>query len=449
MSKSKRSMYFFITLIICFLVIGYSLIYNMKIRRDEIENKDYEFLEGKRIVRVWLSKDRMSSTRGYQADKFNEENNDIYIMLGLYDTNDYSNVIKTAVAAEKGPDIMVYNGFELIKDDKIKKLNELGIYDNSIKKENFVYYNSNPVGVRLNETTVKFIWNKEIFKEAGLDPNNPPKTWQEVIKYSKIIKEKCPEITPLQFPIKDYQDFRGIIGGPSVNKDSIYTSFWNYNEKKYTYESIKNILQIYNELYEKGLLEEDFDQKSKNNLRMDFYKGNVAMHLSMFEDKGYFTNVVPLNFDLGITDLPKFNIEDNNKNYFISNSNFLVINSTIDEKSSKEREAIEKVFKWLTSEEVNKEILKTRLDISPLIEDTEIHNDIYPEYNDLKNFETEILDPSIFMSRNSQKTIDLCLEAIKGERNIDEVIKELNLMYQESVELTEKNREIHLDSYKK
>ncbi|HPZ74608.1 MAG TPA: sugar ABC transporter substrate-binding protein [Candidatus Pacearchaeota archaeon] len=34
------------------------------------------------------------------------------------------------------------------------------------------------------------LYNRQIFEEAGLDPDNPPKTWAEIIEYSRIIKDK-------------------------------------------------------------------------------------------------------------------------------------------------------------------------------------------------------------------------------------------------------------------
>ncbi len=46
-----------------------------------------------------------------------------------------------------------------------------------MKSEDFVYFNGDPIGVRLSEENVKFIWNKEIFKKVGLDPNKPPQNW--------------------------------------------------------------------------------------------------------------------------------------------------------------------------------------------------------------------------------------------------------------------------------
>ena len=35
-----------------------------------------------------------------------------------------------------------------------------------------------------------FIWNADIFKRAGLDPDKPPATWDDVVKYSKQIHDK-------------------------------------------------------------------------------------------------------------------------------------------------------------------------------------------------------------------------------------------------------------------
>ena len=45
-------------------------------------------------------------------------------------------------------------------------------------------------GVPTNNETMAFIWNADIFKRAGLDPEHPPATWDDVVKYSKQIKDK-------------------------------------------------------------------------------------------------------------------------------------------------------------------------------------------------------------------------------------------------------------------
>ncbi len=173
------------------------------------------------------------------------------------------------------------------------------------------------------------------------------------------------------------------------------------------------------------------------------------MHLSTFEDKGYFSNIIPLNFDIGINSLPKFKESHEDKQYYLSNSNFLCINNYILKKTEKEQKAVKEVFQWLTSENTNREILNTRMAISPTIKKAQVKNDIYKEYNEVSNFKTEVLDPSIFISRDSAKTVKLSVDAIKGNKSIDEVIKQLNYSYGEYCDLTQKYRKIQLNTFKK
>ncbi len=45
-------------------------------------------------------------------------------------------------------------------------------------------------GILTNNETMGFIWNAKIFKDAGLDPESPPATWDDVVTYSKTIHDK-------------------------------------------------------------------------------------------------------------------------------------------------------------------------------------------------------------------------------------------------------------------
>jgi multiple sugar transport system substrate-binding protein len=52
-----------------------------------------------------------------------------------------------------------------------------------------VTYEGKYFGIPTNNETMAFIWNKSLFAEAGLDPENPPATWADVVAYSKQIKD--------------------------------------------------------------------------------------------------------------------------------------------------------------------------------------------------------------------------------------------------------------------
>jgi multiple sugar transport system substrate-binding protein len=45
-------------------------------------------------------------------------------------------------------------------------------------------------GIPTNNETMALIWNAKIFADAGLDPENPPATWDDVVTYSKQIHDK-------------------------------------------------------------------------------------------------------------------------------------------------------------------------------------------------------------------------------------------------------------------
>lgn len=52
-----------------------------------------------------------------------------------------------------------------------------------------VTYQGEQWGVPVAFSTKAFYWNKDLFKEAGLDPETPPKTWAEVIDAAKAVTE--------------------------------------------------------------------------------------------------------------------------------------------------------------------------------------------------------------------------------------------------------------------
>ncbi len=53
-----------------------------------------------------------------------------------------------------------------------------------------VTYQGDTYGIPTNNETMGFIYNAKIFKDAGLDPEKAPPTWDDVVAYSKQIKDK-------------------------------------------------------------------------------------------------------------------------------------------------------------------------------------------------------------------------------------------------------------------
>ena len=298
--KSKQR----VSIVLMILLLSISTVYYFIRPEPSYKVKLPEEAEGKTVVNLWMKNSEDSETRRNQVARYNLENDDnIYINYVVYG-NDYSNMLKVALSSTQKPDIFQYGYATLLTKEEIEPLDDFGINTEKYGKNNFLYYNGKPYAATLSANKAKLLWNKDIFAAAGLDPENPPKTWEEVIAYSEKIKEKYPEVTPFAFPVNNFENIKLSVGNPSVALDTIYHTFWDYENGEYKFDSAKRILEIYNHLYEKEMLAEDFHEKNRKDIRFDFYSQNSAMIIGSYEDQRYFNNIVAADFQIGIADLP-------------------------------------------------------------------------------------------------------------------------------------------------
>jgi multiple sugar transport system substrate-binding protein len=112
------------------------------------------------------------------------------------DYNQMLDKLRTAAAGNAAPDIArlpILWGAEFAAKGQLA---EVQLEEFGFKREDFwsgalksVTWNGKIYGVPTNNETMAFIWNKDIFKKAGLDPETPPATWDDVVKYSAQIKK--------------------------------------------------------------------------------------------------------------------------------------------------------------------------------------------------------------------------------------------------------------------
>jgi multiple sugar transport system substrate-binding protein len=81
-------------------------------------------------------------------------------------------------------------------------------------------WNGKQYGIPTNNETMAFIYNADIFKRAGLDPDHAPKTWDDVVKYSKQIHDKLgiPGNTPVTRHSGSCPSFGPLAGARSTRR---------------------------------------------------------------------------------------------------------------------------------------------------------------------------------------------------------------------------------------
>jgi multiple sugar transport system substrate-binding protein len=111
--------------------------------------------------------------------------------------NDLLDKLRTSAAGNSAPDtvrLQILGGVEFAAKGYLAEIN---LADYNLKAEQFwpgalksCTWNGKLYGIPSNNETMAFAYNKKVFEKAGLDPHSPPATWDDVVKYSKAIKDK-------------------------------------------------------------------------------------------------------------------------------------------------------------------------------------------------------------------------------------------------------------------
>jgi len=123
-------------------------------------------------------------------------------------------------------------------------------------------------------------YNKKLFAQAGLPADWQPKSWDDILSTAKTLKQKLPDVTPLQInagtamgEATTAQGFLPLLAGTGV---SLYDNGkWQGNSKQ-----IRDVLSFYNTIYNTdGLGDKNYqlDAKGRDESFADFAAGKVAI----------------------------------------------------------------------------------------------------------------------------------------------------------------------------
>jgi len=157
-------------------------------------------------------------------------------------------------------------------------------------------------GIPFQRSTIVLYYNKEMFKEAGLDPNHPPATWQEMAEYAQKLTKRDASGKATQWGVQipasgfPYWLFQGLTtenGVQLMNAAGTET----YYDKPAVIEALQYWVDLTGKYkaHPEGIVEWGTTPK-------DFFERKVAM---MWTTTGNLTNVRSnAKFDFGVAMLP-------------------------------------------------------------------------------------------------------------------------------------------------
>ena len=422
-NKKKLKVFSAVTIVLILLICAY----RMTVVHKRITQSPYpEEANGKRVVNIWLRDNYYTLDLIDRIHKFNDENKTYYIYVRHFG-DDYYNMLRIALITGNKPDVFRLGFFDSLKDDSIYSLDKAGFNYKDLDQNTVFKYHGVPMGVNISGNIPYFMVNTDVLKSCGL-PQRSPKTWDEVISFARAIKKKYPNMTPFEFPCTNYYDMKISFGETSIVRGETYPSFWDYKKGKYSFDQVKNLFKIYNQMYKENLLAGNYNIISRNRVIDDFTYGRAAMVLTNYDDFRFEDDKGRFKFKYIMTNYPTFDGKQSEQ-YYIDEINTFVINSnSADVKSASEtfrmlndiclKDKSTGIFNYNKTVPIGGEKLK------------------YPE-----------LDPTDDLNFNQRIVANIFIDAVKGDVTPDDAANQLDDFFTDYCGKAKEINSTYFDNY--
>ena len=148
--------------------------------------------EGVTILEVW-SRDNVAALLETPVKEFNESQDKVEVKVTPIPANAFAEQYATALAAKKAPDVVTLDLVHVpyfasigAFKDITPEFDQLEYKDQLTEAMvNLGQVEGKQYAVPLSADVSGLIYNKDHFREVGLDPEKPPVTWQELREYAK------------------------------------------------------------------------------------------------------------------------------------------------------------------------------------------------------------------------------------------------------------------------
>lgn len=272
-------------------------------------------------------------------------------------------------------------------------------------------------GIPFQRSTIVMYYNKDAFREAGLDPETPPATWEELVDFGKKLTKEDGSQWGLMIPSTGYPYW--MFGALAMQNDEQLMNDAG-DQTHFDKPGVVEALSFWKDLGSTHMIMPE-GTIEWGTLRKNFLEGRTAM---MWHSTGNLTAVKDkAKFDFGVAMLPA----GKRRGTPTGGGNFYIFKNTTDE----ERAASLKLIQFMTSAENSAtwSVATGYMGISPASYETETLKSYIAEFapaavaRDQLEFATAEL--STFQAGRVRKALDDALQAaLIGSKTPEEALSE-------------------------
>lgn len=312
------------------------------------------------VIRVWTNEAHSKDVITQMVSDYNNtvgKEEGIQIDYQVYGS-DFNQVLNMALESHQAPEMfstandvqtMVGKGQLLALEDLPDMEEFLAGYEGELRTGTNIV-DGKTYHVPFKVTTLGLIYNKDLFKKAGIvdEEGNalPPETWSEVREYAKRLTNEAENTYGFAFPLKWDSVFSFDLIMPFSN--SVPHEGYDYVNGRFDYSIYKPAFEWLVGMKEDGSCFPGAEGLDNDMARAQFAAGRVGMMIGASWDVGVFSEQFVANCDWGVAHIPYL---EGVQHYNTKNSvgPFVAINADAKEKDLNK---IAKVYKWFNSKEV-------------------------------------------------------------------------------------------------
>lgn len=245
--------------------------------------------DGTPIIKIWAQSSGETSVDEQWAEEFNASRDDVQVEYRTMPSDTFANDLMLALRTNEGPDIfvgpspaeVVNPGFALPLDEYLSDEVRTefdgyleGAYDYIIQDEIYA------LPYKFNGT--RLMINRDMFEEAGLDPDSPPETFSEVREAAAAITEASGG-TAYGFgvPLAWNGVFQNHIEplAMATNPDLTRVGLFDRKTQEFDMTAFAPIIQLYRDLQADGSMYPSIGTLDRDGVRSAFANGEVGMYV--------------------------------------------------------------------------------------------------------------------------------------------------------------------------
>ncbi len=415
--------------------------------------------DGVTTITVWSGNSHSKKVYEELVNKYNNgkgKEDGIFIDYQVKDGGTISQNLDIALQSGEAPDMFsnvglvksVENGYIAAIEDLPGGQEYLEKYKGKLINR-FNIYNGKTYSVPMSASTQGLLYNKDMFRAAGIVDENgeptPPETFEELREYAKKLTNIEKKQFGLIMPMK-WGDWFSDITGPM--QSSCGHNGYNPVTGLYDYSGIIPIAETFIGMREDGSVYPEPEGVDNDTARALFAAGNIGMKMGFSFDVGVLNDQFPAECDWGVAPYPVVDSEQKYKQRMDYGASFYINKKSLETVGG---EKMLKALEFFTGDEVVRELYRAGMALPydwSLVKDIELVDakNGWKEFAELTEISARYPNtPSADMGSEMPLKDRFLQEVWNGDKTTEEIVTEFNNVMNKAVDAY---YDIHTDASK-